>query len=135
MKLLGRVSGDLADVEAGVLAGEVGHHQSPVVGVAVGRLYARVPSVGDVSHGQQVGRGEDCVSQPGDLITTTSSTTSSTTTPTPSTTTTSRSSTDGSYRFLLFKKDPTVESDVVPVPPLHPGVVLLLEVSREYSLF
>ena len=129
MKLLGRVSGDLADVEAGVLAGEVGHHQSPVVGVAVGRLYARVPSVGDVSHGQQVGRGEDCVSQPGDLITTTSSTTSSTTTPTPSTTKTT------SYRFLLFKKDPTVESDVVPVPPLHPGVVLLLEVSREYSLF
>ena len=55
MKLLGRVSGDLTDVEAGVLAGEVGHHQSPVVGVAVGRLYTRVPSVGDVSHGQQVG--------------------------------------------------------------------------------
>ena len=36
VKLLGRMSGDLADVEAGVLAGEVGHHQPPVVGVAVG---------------------------------------------------------------------------------------------------
>ena len=36
VQLLGRMSGDLADVEAGVLAGEVGHHQPPVVGVAVG---------------------------------------------------------------------------------------------------
>ena len=42
--------------------------------------------------------------------------------------------TEGSYRFLLFEKDPAVERDVVPVPALHPGVVLLLEVRGEDAL-
>ena len=36
VKLLGRVSRDLTDIKSSVLIGEVGHHQSPVVGVAVG---------------------------------------------------------------------------------------------------
>ena len=36
VKLLGRVSRDLTDIKPSVLTGEVAHHQSPVVGVAVG---------------------------------------------------------------------------------------------------
>ena len=69
MQLLGRMSGDLADVEAAVLAGQVGHHQPPVVGVAVGGPDAGVPGVGDVAHSQEVRRGEGRVAQPGDLTT------------------------------------------------------------------
>ena len=113
VQLLGGVRGDLADVEAAVLAGEVGDHQLPVVGVAVGCLDAGVPGVGEVPHRQQVRRGESCVAQPGDLTTSTS---------------VYFYTTDGSHRFFLFEEDPAVESDVVSVPQLHPGVVLLLEV-------
>ena len=121
VELLGRMSGDLADVEAAVLAGQVGHHQPPVVGVAVGGHDAAVPSVGDVAHSQEVRRGEGRVAEPGDLTTLSLAP--------------SRHRGFLSYRFFLFEKDPAVQSDVVPVPQLHPGVVLLLEVCREDSLF
>ena len=46
----------------------------------------------------------------------------------------SQTVTDGSYRFFLFEKHSAVERDVVPVPALHPGVVLLLEVRGEDAL-
>ena len=69
VELLGRMSGDLADVEAAVLAGQVGHLQPPVVGVAVGGPDAAVPRVGDVAHSEEVRRGEGRVAQPGDLTT------------------------------------------------------------------
>ena len=38
------------------------------------------------------------------------------------------------YRLVLLEEHPAVQGHVLPVPELHPGVVVILEVSREDAL-
>ena len=38
------------------------------------------------------------------------------------------------YRFVLLEEDSAVQGHVLPVPQLHPGIVVILKVGREDAL-